>query len=216
MSMPKTILVILLILLSNVIIAQKKFTFELYGGATYNIPLPLTISQSGYPDIKLSGARYYSEPFRSPFYWNWRISYWNDSSCWEFEATHHKLYLENLPPEVTKFDISHGLNLLHINRGWKIRGFVLRAGLGVVFAHPENTVRGMALSTDQAILNWGYYICGVSMHLAAGKRFYIYKNLFAALETRFTGCYAKVQVAGGHADVWSSSLHATFGLGCDF
>lgn len=79
--------------------AQSRWSFELHGGEVYNVPMPLTISQDGYPDVKLT-ARYNTEPFRLPVYWNMRLARWQSNKMWEVEVIHHKLYLENRTSEI--------------------------------------------------------------------------------------------------------------------
>jgi len=44
----------------NISFAQSRWSFELHGGEVYNVPMPLTIKQQGYPDLKLT-ARYHTE-----------------------------------------------------------------------------------------------------------------------------------------------------------
>jgi hypothetical protein len=44
--------------------AQRTWSFELHGGVTANMPLPLTIIQQNYPIIYFKQARYYSEPLK--------------------------------------------------------------------------------------------------------------------------------------------------------
>ena len=71
---------------------QSCWSFELYGGEVYNVPMPQTISQDGYPDVKHT-ARYNTEPFTLPVYWDMRLGRWQSNKMWEVEIIHHKLYL---------------------------------------------------------------------------------------------------------------------------
>lgn len=75
--------------------AQRYWTFELHGGWAGNLPLPLRIKQQGHPDIYIKRAKFYSEPFISPYYRDWRFCKHIDKHSIEFEAIHHKLYLKN-------------------------------------------------------------------------------------------------------------------------
>lgn len=126
-------LIAFIILSSTATTAQSSWSFELHGGGAYNLPMPLHIRQQGYPEIKLR-ARFDSESFILPVYWDWRFSRWENGKSWEFEAIHHKLYLDNTTPEVQKFNISHGFNMIMVNRGFEKRLFRYRAGLGIVLA----------------------------------------------------------------------------------
>lgn len=195
--------------------AEETWTVELFTGSAYNLTTPLTIRQSGYEDIKLN-ARYDEKPFEGSPYYAWRVSRWVNDRAWELELVHHKIYLSNKPDEVQHFEISHGYNLLTINRAWKADGFVYHLGAGVVITHPESTIRGRTSPADEGILNEGFYLSGATAQAAAGKRFYISKKLFAAIEGKLTASYARAPVKGGDADVPNAAIHGLFGLGYDF
>ena len=195
--------------------AQRKLSFEIFTGLPYNIPLPLNISQNGESDLHLT-AKFNSEPFRIPIFWVWRISYWNGNTAWEFEAVHHKIFLANKPTEVQEFSVSHGLNLITINRGWKYSGFIFRIGAGVAIAHPETTVRNKTLPEDGGIFNWGYYWAGPALLISAGKDFSITNGFYATCEVRINSTYAYIPIKNGNADLYNVSAQFIFGAGLDF
>lgn len=212
----KTILLIIAILaLCWRVEAQTRWMFELQGATVYNVPLPLTISQQGYPDIKLSGARYHTEPFTLPVYYDGRLSLWQENKSWEIEFIHHKIYLQNTTEEVQKFNISHGFNLLFINRGFDRQLFRYRVGAGVVIAHPESEVRGMAFGSSTDDNDWGYYLSGPAIHASINKPFYLGNRFFINAEARTTVGYASVKVAQGRADVYSLVFHLVLGVGVE-
>ncbi|MBI4647410.1 MAG: hypothetical protein HY738_12690, partial [Bacteroidia bacterium] len=76
-------------IISTGFVNAQTWSFELFGGVPYNVPLPLIIKQNGYDDIRIT-AKYFSEPFISPYYWVWRFNRQNNGHGWEFEAVHHK------------------------------------------------------------------------------------------------------------------------------
>ena len=78
--------------------AQSRWAFELHSGQVYNLPMPLIVRQEGYDNIRLF-ARYASESFILPVYWDGRFSRWENGKSWELEAIHHKLYLKNTSSE---------------------------------------------------------------------------------------------------------------------
>lgn len=207
-------LVLLLVVVTSVK-AEDRWAFEVFLGSAYNFTTPLYISQSGYDDIELN-AQYDTKPAEGSPYYAWRISRWKENRAWELELIHHKLYLRNKPPEVQHFEISHGYNLLTVNRAWDKKGFVYRIGAGVVITHPETTVREKGLSTHKGILNKGFYISGFTGQVAAGKKFYLLKKLFANIEGKFTASYARIPIEDGDADVPNVAVHGLFGLGYDF
>lgn len=199
----------------NVTAAQQELSVEFYTGVPYNIPLPLTIHQTGQADISAT-AHYYSEPFVVPISWVWRISYWSDRRAWELEAVHHKIFLDNKPQEIQEFAISHGLNIITINRAWDMDGYQFRVGAGVAVTHPEVTIRGKTLAEDQGILHLGYYISGPALNVAVGKRIYLVSNLFLAFEAKAFSSYLSIPVEDGTADVYHVAFQASFGLGYGF
>ena len=199
---------------------KASWSFELMGGLPYNLPTSLTIKQQGEPSLRLN-ARYSSEPFVSPGYYIYRVTRWQENSSWELEFIHHKLYLDNRPDEVTFFHISHGYNMLMVNRAYKKpifekHSFLFRLGAGIVIAHPENMVRGMALDESGGIGSSGYYISGPVLNVAVAKRFYLVKRLFIITELKFNPSVSWVPVADGRATVWNMPFTFAFGMGFDF
>ena len=195
------------------------WSFEFAGGIPYNIPGPLVVKQQGEPDLRLT-ARYSSEPLRLPIYYVWRIGRWKGQNAWELEFVHHKLYLDNRPPEIERFAISHGYNFLMVNRTvektlFNEFDYLLRLGAGVVLSHVENTVRGQVFPEDGGIFGWGYYLTGPVLNLTAAKRFYLLRNLFVNTEVKFNPSVSWVPINDGHAVVWNFPVTFSFGLGID-
>lgn len=194
--------------------AQTRWTFELHGGDVYNLPMPLIIRQSGYPDIKLM-ARYHTDAFAPPVYWDWRFSRWENAKSWEFEVIHHKLYLNNTTLEVQKFNISHGFNIITVNRGFDKRTFQYRIGGGIVLTHPESKIRGKEFGNTGDDYDLGYYISGPILNLAIGKSYRLGSRFYANAEAKTTFAYTYIQVAQGHADVYNLAFHIILGFGVD-
>ena len=214
----KVILSIVLIILSYPPSASGKFSFEVFGGTQFNIPTPLWIEQDGEDDIKVDWARYESKAFTmfdSPYY-ALRIGIWEQNRAWEFEIIHEKLYLINKPDEVQHFEISHGYNLITINRAWGNDRFHWRVGAGIVLTHPESTVRNKTKEGGEGFPD-GFYISGPTAQITIDKRFYLWKKLFVILEGKVTASYAfYVPVADGNARVPNVAIHTLLGIGYDF
>lgn len=193
--------------------AQSR-TWELgvLGGVTYNLPTSLKIYQEDLPAIKLK-AQYITEPFQPPVYYDIRLSRWQDEKGWGLKFTHHKLILTNLPPEVQRFSITDGFNLLTFNRLWKTHGLILSAGAGVVITHPESTIRNKPFPENQGLFRDGYYISGPTAEMAIAKQYYFAPRWFVLGETRLTGSWVRVPITDGHADVTNVSLHLLAGVG---
>lgn len=206
-------LALLTLVISSSAFAAERWSLQLFGGAPLNFNLPVTIEQSGHPDLKVTG-NFDSRPFDIPFYYAWRVGAWEGNRAWELELVHNKLYLKDKPPEIQEFSISHGYNLLTVNRAWKEKGFIFRAGLGVVITHPETTIRGLSHPEDGGIYD-GYHLSGPTVQGAVEKRFRVWRWLTASLEAKVTASYARIPVEGGHADVPNAAVHGLFGLGVE-
>ena len=203
----------------NILAQERYWSFEINGGIPYNFPSPLVIKQEGEPTIRLT-ARYRSEPFVSPGYYLLRGGRWNDGKAWEIEFVHHKLYLDNMPPEVQEFSISHGYNIFTVNRAsekllFKDFNYILRLGAGVVISHPETTIRGLSLEQEGGTLGGGYYITGPVLNIAMAKRLYFLDPLFINLELKFNPSVSWIPIEGGQAIVWNFPVTFAFGMGVD-
>ena len=207
-------IVIGVIVLAALLPAQKKsyWTVEAFLGSAKSIATPLSIHQYGEERIHLT-AKYHTRPFAGSPYYSYRISKWSQNRAWEFELVHHKLYLSNPPDEVQQFNISHGYNLITVNRAWLRRGFILRVGAGIVATHPETTIRGKSLNWEEGFD--GFYISGITLQVAAGRKFTIWGKLFGVLEAKFTASYAVIPIQDGNAYVPNVALHGLFGLGIE-
>jgi hypothetical protein len=191
---------------------DRTLMLEFFTGVPYNIPLPLVIRQSGQPNIDVI-AHYFSEPFVVPISWVWRVGYWSGNSGWEFEAIHHKVFLDDPPQEIQEFSVSHGLNFLLINRVWNLDSYALRVGGGVPLTHPETTVRGKTHPEDEGIFHMGYYVSGPAVAFSAGRLFALLGDLSLDVEAKAFSSFISVPIAEGNAHFSHLSLQFSFGLG---
>lgn len=216
--MRNRLLILFTLFICNSSFGQEKsiWAIEAHAGFPINLPTPLTITQNGYEDIKLT-ANYYSQPFVPPIFWVYRISKWKNNKAWELEMMHQKLYLENNPPEVQDFSITHGYNLLMANRAVKTqllnKEFVYRLGAGIVIAHAEGIVRNKPMPQHSSFLKTSYYLAGPVINLALAKQFKISNRFHFNLESKFNGSYAIVPIADGKAYVWHAAFEFIGGLG---
>jgi len=192
--------------------AAPEWTAEAFLGGACNLRTTLRIEQSTYPTIRWD-ANYRTRASEPPLYYALRIARWTGDSAWGLDLVHHKLYLEDLPPEVQEFSVSHGYNLLTIGRARRWLGMILWAHAGAVIAHPENTVRGRRLPESRGALGSGYYLAGATAGASVAKRIPLGERWFVAFEARLAACSARVPVEGGHADVPNTALHLWAGIG---
>lgn len=207
------ILILLLLIIAEESIAQKGIYLEMLPGAAYTIPSKLSLQQDGFEDISFR-AIYKTEPFKLPIYYSLRVSYYfrNDIAI-ETELNHHKIYLTNNPVEIQQFSISHGYNQLWFNVLKDYNQIGIRAGIGPVIAHPENTVRNLRLPQNGGLYSKGYFIHGVSSQLGLQYRFNFARYFFLTFETKANFSYSRTIIVNGHATLWINSFHALIGAG---
>jgi hypothetical protein len=206
-------LAVLLVIVAQASGVRAEWRVAVLGGSAYNVRTPLTVHQSGHADVRFT-ARYETRAFEAPLYWDVRVATWSGECAWELELIHHKLYLDNNPPDIQQFSITHGCNLLIASWARRHGSFVLRVGGGVVIAHPESTVRGVKHREDRGFLGMGYYFAGPTVQGAVEKRVAIGGRFFAAFEGKLTVTRCRVPVGGGNADLVNVAFHGLVGLGC--
>ena len=210
------ILILLFLIFPEAAFCQKQaWEITIAGGIAKNIKTPLNISQQNQAEINFK-AKYKTEPFNPPIYYDIRVAAWQSTSAWELKFTHHKIILQNKPAEVQRFSITDGFNLLTVNRLWLFKGFTYSIGGGVVVTHPESTIRNQVFPENGGFLNKGYYLSGPSAEAALARRFYLANHWLFLVEGRATASYVRVPVQHGHASVTNAALHLLAGIGYKF
>ena len=197
-----------LVLLPSFVEAQGRFSFEAFLGGAHNFGSTLTIAQGGQPALELD-AEYATRGFELPPYYAFRFGIHDEHGAWELQFTHHKLHLENGPPEIQHFDISHGLNYLVFGRALGTLPVGLRVLGGVVIAHPESEVRDEPFSP-------GYQLTGPAFVAAVGRKIDLTPWFFVTLDVQFLAARAQVPIFMGDAATTNISLHGLFGVGARF
>lgn len=214
-------LILLTLLGASSVAAQSRprpWSFEFFGGSAFSFDTPFTVTQAGQPELFVK-AEWDTKPFHAAPYYAWRLSKVDEAkrSGWAFDFTHHKIYLHNKPPEIQKFEISHGYNQLVYSRLWVRAGWLASVGGGLVIGHPESVVRGLAHDDDDGgTLGGGYYLCGVVGQAALGRRARISDRFFATALSKFTAGTCRVPIRDGWAEAPNVAVHANLGLGVRF
>jgi len=177
--------------------------------------MPLTVKQSGYPDISLT-ARYASEPFQTTKYYAWRVGYWWHRRGLLLDMTHHKIILLNPPPEIQSFKVTYGYNLITLGPGWRTDHMIYHVGLGIVLANPYSIVRGQERPHTGGMFNEGYFVAGPALVGGMGRVFRIVDRLFVSLDGRVSAAWAQVPVVKGHANAPNVAFHIQAGIGYGF
>ena len=186
-------------------------TAEFFGGTSWSLPLPLRIEQPGQETIRFQ-ARYRTRPWHGSPYYAYRVGY----RRWSAELVHHKVYLQNPPSEIDHFEVSHGYNLVLVNRTLSLMGRtdVLRIGVGMVVGHPEGSIRGRMINPVRSLLGGGYHIAGPGLQVAVGPPLGVAAHWFFRPEAKLTAAWARMPLAdGGTATVPNVALHVLVGFG---
>jgi hypothetical protein len=205
------LVVLLLILFSNTWRSYGQFTAEFFLGSAWHLSMPLRVTQPGEQEIRLSG-RYQTKPWKGAPYYAVRAGI----KKWSAELVHLKAYLENPPPEIEYFEVSHGYNMLFINRSLEFhdKHSLVRVGLGLVIGHPEGRVRGKQIDPERSFLGGGYHLSGISFQCAVGLPLSVGQHWFVRPEAKLTAAWAKMPLqGGGFAIVPNIAVHTLFGLG---
>jgi hypothetical protein len=192
--------------------AGERWRVELGIGSASSFGSTLRVEQAGFPELT-HAADWSTRAFDSPIYYALRLARADAKGAWGLRFLHHKTYLENTTSEIDRFAVSHGYNLLTLERATRLRGFELALGLGLVIAHPESTVRGQTLDEGSGgPFGGGYDLTGPTAAVAAVRRLALGAHLALVPELRFTLSRARVPVAGGEASVPNAALHFSLGL----
>lgn len=156
--------------------AADRWSVEAYGGDAFNFHDRLKISQDGGYSQSLS-ADYRTHAFETPPYYVLRAARWSGDAAWEVALIHHKLYLANPPAGVSNLSISHGFNILSLNRAFRTGDWTYRFGAGPVIAHAEATILGTKYDGP-------YKLSGAALLAGGGRRFYFSSRAFFCTEGR--------------------------------
>lgn len=185
-------------------------------GAARSFSSDLRIEQAGLPVLDLA-AEWESRSLESPLYYGLRLALTDGRGAWALRFVHLKAYLANPTAEVERFSVSHGYNLLTLERAFRARDFDLWAGLGIVIAHPESTVRGQTRPENEGgPFGGGYFLTGPTGAVAASRRVALGRRFGLVPEVRLTLSRALVPVSGGEASVPNAAVHLLVGLDVAF
>jgi hypothetical protein len=190
--------------------ATAQVEFKIFGGSALSLPLPITISQAGQPDLRFT-AHWDTRPTRPTVYYAWRVGLWSGNRGWRLDHTHHKIYLDNPPPEIETLRITNGFNIISLSRAFRSGRLTWSVGAGPVITYPISTVRGKKFEHDNG---WnGYHLSGGSVIGMLTREFPIVGGLVLSLDARGSLSYVRVPIADGRARIPNAALHLHAGLG---
>ena len=192
-------------------------SFDLSLGDACNLDQDISISRENASNINFK-ASFKTNGLKSPQYYSIRFRQYIKKKNLEFEFIHHKLYVEDLPSQVDKFEVSDGYNLVLVNILNNIKDNIYyRIGIGTVVVHPDimidgetNYVKGGGLIpkfwTD------GYHWGGISSQASLSYKNKISSKVQFNLETKFVYAYTEIPVVSGSFTLQNLSVHFLAGL----
>lgn len=188
--------------------SQTRFSVEGFLGTAFSAPSNLSVTGAG---LTLSHDAHWSTgALKTPVYWSVRIGARRADYALELQLTHHKTYLENPPPEIGNFEITHGFNLLTLQAARRSGPIDLRLGAGVTIPHVSMQVSG------ESYANEGFEVGGPAFIAGVGKSVSITDGLFLQFEAQGTAARANLSVQEAHVDTWNFAIHLMAGVGYVF
>lgn len=213
------------ILLATIVLAtnllSSGYSLEVFHGFVYNMKEDLVIHQNGQEDIIIDNANLKTKPQAPPPYYGFRVSKWSGAAAFEFEFIHQKLYLDDLPSDVQKFEITDGFNLFLLNKAFKDEdiNMVYRFGGGLAVIHPDITVRDKSsLKRGSSLITSGegYHLSGYVLQTSVQKILNLSKEWYLTAELKATFSRVAVPIAEGDVNLQNRALHLDFGVGYSF
>jgi hypothetical protein len=192
--------------------ARAQWALEGFLGSAANAPSTLTIEQVGQPSLSFT-AHYATKPAEPWIYYAFRISYWWGRWGGMAGIVHHKIYLENNPPEVQEFRVTNGYNLVGIGPGYLAGPWTLFGTVGPVLSNPASTVRGLSDTNNGGVFATDNYLNGFNLQLGVNRRFYLFSWGFVTTDLRVSAAWADMEIANGTADTPNYAVHLLVGLG---
>ena len=148
---------------------EANWSFQVLIGDAYNFESHTRIEHESWGERSFDGD-YETRGLEGPLHYAWRISRWVDDRGWELQLLHHKIYLQDPPAGVEALSVSHGFNIVSVNRSLKYRGWILRGGVGPVITHAEANVLGTSYDGPYEVAG-AAALLGVARELELGEHF---------------------------------------------
>jgi hypothetical protein len=182
---------------------------QVMGGAVLNADSDLSLVPFRGPALA-HRASWESRSLEQPFYWCLRLRWQRVGHAFELQLLHHKMHLANPTPTIRQLEVTHGFNIVsgHYVRPW--RGFLLRAGAGVVLPKTDADIDGVYGGTAS------YRLQGWALLVGAGREWTVAGPLSVVAEAQGIAARTAIDVPGGTGTVRHLGLHLLAGLGLGF
>lgn len=190
---------------------EPAWSLEVLIGDAFNFDSRTHIRYDQSAPLDLDGD-YETRGLEAPLHYTVRLAHWDQDRAWELQVLHHKLYLRNRPPAVDALSVSHGFNIVTLNRAYALDRWRLRVGLGPVVAHPEARIGGTSYDGP-------YELAGVAGLGGIGTGLAITPNLSIVGEITATFGYIEAHPQGSpdlSFSIRNPAIHAQLGIGFRF
>lgn len=190
-------------------VPPHRLVVQVFGGTVLNADSDLRLARWDEPVLEHRAA-WETRSFEVPVYWNLRLRWQRADDAFELQLLHHKLYLANPTAEIRHLEVTHGFNIVsgHYVRNW--RGFLVRAGVGVVLPKTDADLGGESGGTN------AYRVQGLAILGGAGREWLLAGPVSLALEAQLIWAGSDIDVPGGVGEVTHLGLHLLAGLGVGF
>jgi hypothetical protein len=190
---------------------EPRWSVEALIGDAHNFESPTRIEHPAVPAASFDG-RYTTRGLEGPLHYTFRASRLLERGAWEIQLLHHKLYLRDAPPGVEALSVSHGFNVVTLNRAFEVDHWRLRIGLGPVITHPEARIDGGSYDGP-------YELSGAAALIGVGRSMALTEAWSLGIEASFTLGHIEVHPAGEpHLEfsITNPAVHAQVGVGYRF
>ena len=191
--------------------AQAQWRIEGWLGDALNAPTAVTFSQANEPPIT-TRASWSTRPFAPTWVYAVRFARWKGDAAWAFEYMHHKIYLDNPPPEVAYFRVTNGVNFFLAERLWRRSGWEFGVGATPIFAVPVSEVRGKVYDNAHGVFHSQYELSGVGGQANLARRVRLLPFTYGTLALKATVAHLYLHIGDGHAVTDNFALHVQYGI----
>lgn len=191
--------------------ARAQWRVEGWLGDALNAPTTVTFNQANQPAITSRG-NWSTRPFAPTWVYAVRFARWKGDAAWAFEYMHHKIYLDNPPPEVAYFRVTNGVNFFLAERLWRRSGWEFGVGATPIFAVPVSEVRGLVYDNAHGIFHSQYELSGFGVQANLARRVRLLPFTYGTLALKATAAHLYLHIGEGHATTDNYALHVQYGI----
>jgi hypothetical protein len=190
---------------------DASWSVEALIGDAYNLDSRTSVVHPSLGTVSLDGE-YETRGFEGPVHYAWRVARWKEGRAWELQLLHHKLYLQDPPAGIDALSVSHGFNIVTLNRAFDYAGWRPRVGIGPVITHVEATIAGSTYDGP-------YELAGAAVLVGLGKTVAITSGFYVLGEVSATFGYVEANPSGApelELNIRNPAVHAQLGAGYRF